>query len=100
VANDDEFQLFCAEQILQIMQVPPCNFLLVADGQSAWDAFQKNPEFFSLILLDLNMPKLDGFQVARKIRQRQSQAKVDEGGQLHPIVVSVSSNILSADMLT
>lgn len=38
------------------------------DGQSAWEQFQKKP--FDLVLLDIMLPKKDGFTLARQIRQR------------------------------
>ncbi|TAN11078.1 MAG: response regulator transcription factor [Chitinophagaceae bacterium] len=38
------------------------------DGQTAWDHFQKKP--FDLILLDIMLPKKDGFSLARQIRKK------------------------------
>ena len=38
-----------------------------ADGQLALDIFEQNT--FDLIILDVMLPKIDGFQVAEKIRQ-------------------------------
>ena len=37
------------------------------DGQQALDLFYKND--YDLVLLDIMMPKLDGYQVIRQIRQ-------------------------------
>lgn len=38
------------------------------DGQSAWEHFLKKP--FDLILLDIMLPKKDGFSLARDIRKK------------------------------
>lgn len=39
------------------------------DGEKALNVFEKNKEKISLILLDVMMPKLDGWSVLRQIRQ-------------------------------
>ncbi len=40
------------------------------DGQEALDMFSKNPTGWDIITLDLNLPKVDGMQVAAKIREQ------------------------------
>ena len=39
------------------------------DGEKALDVFEKNEQKIDLIILDVMMPKLDGWSVLRKIRQ-------------------------------
>jgi DNA-binding response OmpR family regulator len=39
------------------------------DGQSAIDLFRQNPRLYTAVLLDLVMPKKDGAEVLREIRQ-------------------------------
>jgi DNA-binding response OmpR family regulator len=57
-----------------------------ADGQSAWETFCEGE--FQLVILDVMMPKMDGFEVCRRIRSREDvpilflTARVQEEDQL------------------
>lgn len=39
------------------------------DGQEGLTTFEENPELWDMIILDLNLPGLDGMQVCRQIRK-------------------------------
>lgn len=45
------------------------NVLEAEDGEKAIEVFEENKEKINVILLDVMMPKLDGWSVLRKIRQ-------------------------------
>ena len=45
------------------------NILEAEDGEEALELFETNKEKIDLVLLDVMMPKLDGWSVLRKIRQ-------------------------------
>ena len=45
------------------------NILEAEDGEKALKVYEENKEKISLILLDVMMPKLDGWSVLRNIRQ-------------------------------
>ena len=45
------------------------NVLEAEDGEKAIEVFEENKEKISIILLDVMMPKLDGWSVLRKVRQ-------------------------------
>lgn len=57
-----------------------------ADGLSAWEALQERD--FQLVLLDVMMPELDGFELCRRIREKENvpilflTARVQEEDQL------------------
>ena len=42
----------------------------VSNGKEAVDAFMAAPEEFAVVLLDVMMPEMDGFQVCKKIREK------------------------------
>lgn len=59
---------------------------IASDGQEALDEFEK--ENYSLVLLDLQMPVLDGFSVARSIRENSDLTKRNI-----PILVLTASSL-------
>lgn len=47
---------------------------VVGDGEAAWEAIKK--EKFDLILLDLMMPKMDGFEVLKSLKEKKDNTPV------------------------
>lgn len=47
---------------------------LCKDGEEGWNTFKT--ERFDLCILDVNMPKMDGFELARRIRERNNVVPV------------------------
>ncbi len=62
------------------------NLVIVSDGQEALDAFES--EDFNLVLLDLQMPVLDGFSAAKVIRKHLNKRK-----RMVPILVLTASSL-------
>lgn len=65
VADDDAFILQFIDKVLRSQDHET---ILTNNGEQALDMFQQNPP--DLVLLDVMMPKLDGFQVCQQIRSR------------------------------
>lgn len=43
---------------------------LFQDGQAGWEAFEEQPEHWNICVLDVMMPKMDGFELAQKIKSK------------------------------
>ena len=55
--------------VKDFLQKENCNVLEAGDGEEAIKVFDENKDKIKLILLDVMMPKLDGWSVLRQIRQ-------------------------------
>lgn len=53
--------------LMEYLEAEGFQVKLCRDGESGWKSFKRNQ--FDLCILDVMMPKLDGFSLARKIRQ-------------------------------
>jgi DNA-binding response OmpR family regulator len=71
LVEDDEALRFIVKDNLE-----ENNYLVddAEDGQVALDLFEKND--YHLLILDVMLPKIDGFQVAEKIRQKDQQVPI------------------------
>ena len=52
--------------------------VLAGDGRQALQAFER--ESFDLILMDVQMPEMDGFEATAAIREREAVARIANGG--------------------
>ena len=49
--------------------------LAAADGEEALELFQTFPDTIDLLLTDIDMPRLDGFQLAKRLRLQKPEVK-------------------------
>lgn len=56
--------------ICRVVEELGCGYVLAADGESALRLFQQRD--IDLVIVDVELPGLDGFQVAREVREEAS----------------------------
>jgi len=71
---DDEIRM--RKLIKDFLLQKDYEILEAGDGEEALDVYNKNKEKIDLILLDVMMPKLDGWSVLRQIRQKDNNIAV------------------------
>jgi len=66
LADDDEgVRRACAGMLV----ADGMDVVEVEDGQAALDRYRRDPGAFDLVILDVSMPRLDGYQALRSIRE-------------------------------
>lgn len=85
-----------SNQRLALMQLKRLGYKAVAvvSGKQALDTYQASPHRFDIILMDCQMPEMDGFEASRAIRDFEKQ------GGLHVPIIAMTANALQGDRET
>jgi len=75
--------------VVRLLEKRGCDVTVVEDGLAALEALEKST--FDLVLMDIQMPKLDGFEATAAIRQRE----VRSGG--HIPIIAMTARALKGD---
>ena len=65
IAEDSNF---FREQVKGFMEAEGYSVIAAEDGQKAWDLLEENEETIALVVTDMEMPHMDGFELAEKIK--------------------------------
>ena len=69
--------------------------LAAADGEEALELFQTFPDTIDLLLTDIDMPRLDGFQLAKRVRLQKPEVKIlFMSGKLDMVAETMLANFL------
>jgi signal transduction histidine kinase/CheY-like chemotaxis protein len=90
LAEDNEInELLMARMLSQL----GCQVDVARDGEQAYDLWLKGN--YALILMDVQMPKVNGLQATRRIRSTES-----EQGRVRTLILAVTANAMSGDEST
>jgi len=65
IAEDSDF---FREQVVKLLRAEGYGVLEAPDGEAAWEILEQRGPEVSLVITDLEMPRLDGLQLTRRIR--------------------------------
>src|SRR5260370_13602968 len=69
--------------------------LAAADGKEALELFETFPDTIDMLLTDIDMPRLDGFNLAKQVRLERPQVKIMfMSGKLDMVAETMLSNFL------
>jgi signal transduction histidine kinase/CheY-like chemotaxis protein len=80
------------EIVLALLEPTGIHINTVVNGQEAVDEFERNPDSYDLILMDLQMPVLDGFDATLAIR------KLDAPRAKTIPIVAMTANVFQDDI--
>jgi len=76
------------EIIQSLLEIAPINIDAARDGKEAVDKFASNPQKYDLILMDIQMPNMDGYDAATHIRMVDQQIPI----------IALSANVMQRDI--
>ena len=85
-------------QKVAVRQLAQLGYVLtdaVANGLEAVEALQRLP--YDLVLMDCQMPNMDGYDASRQIRAREEVAAHDGGRVAHIPIIAMTANALEGD---
>ncbi|MEI8390729.1 MAG: response regulator [bacterium] len=69
---------------------------IASNGQEAVVAYQS--KFYDLILMDCQMPVLDGYEATKEIRSIEALKEISENGKKHIPIIALTANALEGDV--
>ena len=77
--------------ISEVLKIFACELTIVENGKEAVAMNEKNE--YDLILMDCQMPEMDGFQATRRIRSQEQESGAEEG----VVIVALTANARKED---
>jgi len=74
IAEDSPFVRTQMERVMR--QSGYTNVAIHADGAAAWEAISNDPDRIDLVISDIEMPRMDGLHLTRRIREHAVHGKV------------------------
>ena len=89
MAEDNEINRFFLGEVLRNRGF---EFVAAETGQQALDLIASDPVGFNLVLMDCQMPVLDGYDATRELRRREG-----ESGSAHMPVIAMTAHVMEGD---
>ncbi len=86
-----EDQVINRKIVMQLLQKKNLAAEAVENGKLALEAVMKNPDAYSLVLMDVQMPEMDGFEATMKIREFEKEKGI------HIPIIAMTAHAMKGD---
>ncbi len=76
LVEDNEFNQQIATELLESAEL---HITIATNGREAVDVYEQTEVSFDAILMDIQMPEMDGFETTQKIREKEAQQNPPDG---------------------
>jgi len=81
------------EIVITVLEPTALNIDCAENGKQAVEKFAASPTKYDLILMDVQMPEMDGYEATRKIRE------IEQGTAREPVhIVAMTANVFREDI--
>ena len=73
----------------ELLQMMECEVEIAENGLVALEMYKNEP--FDIVLLDIQMPEMDGYQFTKNVRE------TEEDSDKHTIIIAITANVFSGE---
>jgi len=95
IAEDIEFSRLILAKYLEKTGIA---IDFVNNGKEAVSTFKENPDKYNLILMDINMPEMNGIDATRLIRAFESELKDAGNSHKETTIIAMTANVFKEDI--
>ena len=85
------------EIVIAMLEDTQLKIVCASNGLEAVNIYEKDPEKFDVIFMDINMPEMDGLEASRRIRKFEEELRLSERLQGVPII-AMTANVLPEEI--
>jgi len=87
------------EIVLALLEPTKLAIDCVEDGKAAFDMYRKTPEAYNMIFMDIQMPKMDGYEATRLIREyEQEKSELSQTKLRRVSIIAMTANVFREDI--
>jgi len=87
------------EIVIDLLEPLGVHIVCAENGEEAVSMYRAGPQDFKIIFMDLQMPKMDGFEATRRIRAFEADQKSPPGATpLHIPIIAMSASVFREDI--